>query len=284
MIALFAMPDDPAAIPAWLDRALLGPDLSSLVEELRVVHRPGAKPNLDAVLGTHRRAFLTRGFGALPKTVLRQLLRNPDLLLELPDAVYAEGSDFWFAEPLTAEEEARATTVANRVRAARPVETQPGRAWRWAERVWWAVAVAAAVVLTVVVVRPSAKPDEPLAAAAPGWGFNKIGELPRNVDSKTVYAKLADLADEWGKKPTDDRLALAKRLTEFRLGCSALQGATDLPLPPADVAWVKGRCREWATLIDGHLRDLDAGEDVPSVRVAAGETVARMAKELRDRS
>ena len=66
--------------------------------------------------------------------------------------------------------------------------------------------------------------------------------MPRDTDAKAVYAKLADLSDEWNKKPTEDRLALAKRLTEFRLGCSALQAANNLPLSAAEDAWLKGRC------------------------------------------
>lgn len=275
MIALLAMPEDPAAIPGWLDRQLLGPDLPSLVEELRVVHQPGAKPNLDAVLGDSTDQFLVGGFTALPRPVLRQLLRNPDLLLELPELVYAEGSDFWFAEPLDDDLAARAAKVAANVRVAIATQTrQSENRRRWVERAVWGLAIAAAVVVTVNLTTP----------APSGWGFNKIAQLPRTADAKTVYAKLADLADEWNKKPTADRDALAKRLSEFRLGCSKLQGATDLPLPPAEVAWLKGRCTEWASKIDDHLRDLDRTGDVTAVRTAATATATTIARELRERA
>lgn len=280
MIALLAMPEDPAAVPDWLDRQLLGPDLPALVAELRAVHRPGAKPNLTAVLGRHRQAFLDGGLSALPTAVRSSLLRNPDLLLELPDLLYAEGGDFWFDAPLTAEEEARAARVAANVAAALKSEPRRG-AGRWIERTGWVLAMAAAVMVAVFVTRGWEQRPEPVAAA--GWGFNKIAELPRDAGAKVVFAKLADLADEWGKKPTDDRLALAKRLTEFRLGCSVLQAA-DLPLPAAEARWVKGRCIEWAALIDGHLRDLDASGDVQAVRTAAKGTADAIARELRSRA
>lgn len=276
MIALLAMPEDPTALPGWLDGTLLGPDLPQLVEELRVVHRPGAKPNLDAVLGGSRDEFLARGFSALPRAVRSQLLRNPDLLLELPELVYRDGGHFWFAEPLPPDEQARSEQVAANVYAAlRSAEPRRTSGGRWAERVGWVAALAAAVVVAVTVFGSG--------TASAGWGFNKIAELPRTGGAKAVYAKLADLADEWNKKPTDDRLSLAKRLTEFRLGCSALQAATDLPLPAAEVAWLKTRCREWSDRIDGHLRDLDATGDVAAVRAAATATAVSIARELRER-
>ena len=145
------------------------------------------------------------------------------------------------------------------------------------ERAAWVAALAAAVLVAVTVFAPAPGPSPT------GWGFNKIAELPRDTDAKAVYAKLADLSDEWNKKPTDDRLALAKRLTEFRLGCSALQAANDLPLSAVEVAWLKGRCAEWANRIDGHLRDLDATGDVAAVRAAATATAAGIARELRER-
>lgn len=61
--------------------------------------------------------------------------------------------------------------------------------------------------------RDRVRPGPGPAPSPTGWGFNKIAELPRDTDSKAVYAKLANLSDEWNKMPTDDRLALAKRLS-----------------------------------------------------------------------
>lgn len=278
MTALLAMPDDPTGLPGWLDRTLLGPHLPQLVAELRTVHRPGPTPQLDAVLGDDREAFLTGGFAAVSPNVRRNLLRNPNLLHELAELAFADGGDHWLGDPLDPLEQARAEKVAANVHAARLAETrQPVR--RWFERAGLVLATAAAVLLAVTVF--TAGKDVPPVASA-GWGFAKIAELPRDAGAKAVFAKLADLADEWGKKPAADRLALAKRLTEFRLGCSALQAA-DLPLPAAESLWVKGRCTGWAALIDGHLRDLDATGDVPAVRAAATATAEAIARELRER-
>jgi len=279
MIALLAMPDDPVAIPEWLDGALLGSDLPQLVAELRAVHRPGPTPQLDAVLGDDRETFLTGGFSALRPNVRRSLLRNPDLLPELAELVFAEGGDHWLGGPLDPLEQARAAKVAANVHAARLAETRkPAR--RWFERAGFGLAIAATVLLAVTV--SNGRKDNPPVASA-GRGFNKINELPRDSDAKTVFTKMADLADEFDSKPTDDRLALATRLTEFRLGCSALQDAK-LPLSATESEWVKLRCQDWAAEIDKHLRDLDRTGDVPAVRTAAAATATAIARELRERA
>ena len=277
MIALLAMPEDPTAIPAWLDRQLLSPDLPGLVEELRIVHRPGRKPDLGDVLGQHRQAFLDGGFSALPRAVRSQLLRNPDLLPEVSELVFAEGGDFWFADPFDSDMEARKTAVAHHVHRAMFTEL------RRPPRTWWryaavSLAAAAAVLLPVMLFNGDAPTPKPT-----GWGFAKVAQLPRNANSKTVYTELAQLADEWNKKPTPDRHALARRLTEFRLGCSDLIAA-DLPLSESETDWVKDRCREWAALIDAHLRDLDATGDVGRVRADSTATASNIARELRTRA
>lgn len=274
MTALLAMPDDPTAIPGWLDGMLLGAELPDLVAELRHVHRPGPPPPLAAVLGRSREVFLAGGFAAVPSATRKDLLRNPDVLSELAELVFTEGGEHWLGGPLAPLEQARAEKVAANVSAALR-SAEPRRGSGWAERVGWVAAMAAAVLVAVTAFGTG--------SASAGWGFAKIAELPRTGGAKAVYAKLADLADEWNKKPTADRLALAKRLTEFRLGCSALQAA-DLPLPAVESRWVKDRCTEWAALLDGHLRDLDATGDVPAVRVAATATAAGIARELRGRN
>ena len=135
-----------------------------------VLHKPGAKPNLDAVLGDSRDAFLERGFAALPRPVLRQLLRNPDLLLELPDLVYREGSNAWFSAPLNPLEQARAEKVAANVHAALTAESRRGSGRRWVERAARVAALAAAVLVAVTVFAPGPGPAP--GPSPTGWGFN----------------------------------------------------------------------------------------------------------------
>jgi hypothetical protein len=275
VIALFAMPEDPAEIPGWFTTHLLGPELPAVVGELRAYHRPGPPPTLNAVLGSHRAIFLERGFDALPRDVLSRLLRNPDLLLELPELVYAEGGRVWFASPLSAEEQRRAANVADRAHAA--LLAGPRRPSGWWKYAGVCIATAAAVLLAVWV-----GGGFRTAPAPSGWGFAKLKQVPRG-EPKVTFSELAALVGEWGNKPPTDRESLAKRLSEFRLGCSQLQAA-DLGLPPADSDWLKGRCVAWSAALDGHLRTLDETGDTAAVLAAASETVRGIRGELLQRA
>ena len=276
MIALFAMPDDPAKIPGWLTAHLLGPELPAVVAELRAAHRPGSSPGLDAVLGDHRAAFLAGGFAALPRPVLSNLLRNPDLLLALPDLVCAEGGRVWFAGPLDPAEVARAARVADRVHAATLV--RPRRPSGWWKYAAVSLATAAAMLAAVYLGGGFRGP------VAPAWGLAKVKEVPRDAGPKAVFTKLAEFADEWHKKQPTDAAGLAKRLHEFRQGCTALQLADDLPLSTDDRVWLTGMCGEWAGQIDRHLRDLERTRDVSAVATAMKATASGMADDLRQRA
>jgi hypothetical protein len=279
MSRLLAMPDDPAALPGWLDRQLVGPHLPRLVAELRVLHRPGPKPELGAVVGRHRAGFLEGGFATLPRPVLSQLLCNPDLLAELAPVVFAEGGDYWFSRPPDPALEGRAERVAGRVLdRVRNEPARPRARRRWLEYAAVSFATAAAVLLAINLVPPG------ITKAGPGWGFAKIHDLPRSGGPRAVYAKLADLADEWGGKHPADPPALAQRLIEFRHGCAALQLASDLPLSDDERRWVKLRCGDWAAEFDRHLRTLEQSGDTERVWAAASDTVRRISAELRGRA
>lgn len=280
MIALLSMPDDPEALLRWLDKQLVGPHLDDLVAELQAVHRPGPAPELAAVLGGHWDVFMNGGFAALPPQVVGDLLRNPSLLRELSERVFEEGGNHWFGTTLSPEEEFRARRVAAAVAAQLQKRTAPAVRLRpWLSYVGVALATAAAV---LVAMNLGGGLRTPAPAPAPSWGFAKVNQLARD-DPKAIFAALADLAQEWGKKPTDDRASLARRLSEFRLGCSTLQ-ATDLGLPADDAQWLRRRCLDWSAAIDRHLRELDETGDVAAVRAAVLQTINGIVTELRQRA
>lgn len=262
-----SMPDDPAAVPGWLERQLVGPNLPQLVAELAVFHGEGTARDLNSVLGDSRNTLLASGFAHVPRRVLKTLLTSPTLLFELQAEVMEFGGAHW-----------------DRLMGGTGPLAEPRRAVRslgWLRTVGLMAATAAAVLVAVYLGGGFQRP--PASGSDPGWGFAKVQQLPRDGGSKAVFPKLAELADEWGNKPTDDRVALAKRFTEFLFGCSALQAA-DLNLPPQESAWLKDRLLVWSDEMSGHLRDLDTTGDVLAVRAAADRTVAKISAELRQRA
>jgi hypothetical protein len=274
---LLTIPDAPGQLAGWLERQLVGLDLRRLVAELEAVHGPAPQVPLRQTLGPHLARIVQGGLGGLPPEVMRRLLRQPLLLLELHEFVLVEGGHYW--ESVLAG----SPRLEERVeRGRRHVETlahgrrtlAPGKADR---RAWLGVVLALAAGLLLLVGvwwqwRPS---------PASGWGWDRPGALAANRTREEYLTGLADGANEWFNKRPETPQALAKRLNEFRAGCSTLILAEHGPLTPDDRTWLRGKCRAWAKKLDGHLADLEAGKDVEAVRGEADATVNQLIKALR---
>src|SRR2546421_7439834 len=98
-MTLYALdiPDDPAQLPGWLERHLVGLDLGALVAELAAVHgaAPGGGPPIQELLGGSLELVPTRGLRAVPPVVLKQLLVQPHRLLDLQEWVLSRGGPYW---------------------------------------------------------------------------------------------------------------------------------------------------------------------------------------------
>lgn len=298
-VMFLTLPDDPADLPAWLDDHLFDPSLPQLVAELRVLHgRPGSPTQLADVLGANADRVLDHGLAYLPRPALSQLLRQPELLIELRDLAITAGGPYWDHVGTDTELRAIADRVTDRVKRTiatdSPVPSR-GRSRGWTHAIT-TLATAAAVLVAVYLSdgfrdRPVPAPtatsefrDQPSPAptATSGWGFARVNELPADADDRAVLDRLAVLAGEWSKKRPDTPVALAERLTEFRAGCAAIQ-LSELGLSPDTARWLKARCADWSAEIDGHLRSLEATHDVAAVRSATDVTVAGIVAELQAR-
>jgi hypothetical protein len=289
MSPVLTIPDDPAALPGWLDRQLLGSDLDRLAAELTEINRPPSTvPVLDDVLGTDAPRVLSDGLDALPRSSLSLLLRYPTLLGELRDRVLIDGGPYWDAILADDDDLAASERVASRAQQTLGIGPPTTRARlgppRWVGTVATMFATAAAVLLAVYLGGwLQLRGPQPLQVAGVGWGFAKVRDLPRDAGDAATLTALADLAKQWSKKRPETALDLAHRLAEFREGCAAIQ-LVDLPLSGPQQEWVRSRCVEWAAEIDTHMRTLEKDRDVIAVRAAADLTAQRIETELRDRA
>lgn len=102
-ITLAAADAEPADRARWLERALVGLDLSTVVTELvslnsRPVTVEAAPPDVvRSWLGTDSATVLERGLGFLPRRKLDELFRNPGLLVGLQELALTEGGPYWDA-------------------------------------------------------------------------------------------------------------------------------------------------------------------------------------------
>lgn len=279
------LPETQRELVAWLESHLLGMQLGDLVSELQAVHGTRSDaPSLEQVCGGKLANVLQYGLGTLEIERLRLLLEHPQLLLLLQDEIVQRGGEHWMQRPLRREEEVALASqwkLLESVMSPPVVTPAPATAPRsWMERSAIAAILSAAATLAIAF----SLRDRLVPAPAAGWGWEKPGALAVNVPPREYLNHLADAAQDWFKKRPENAPDLARRIVQFRQGCSTLILAEHSALAPADRDWLRERCRAWATKLDGHLTAIEAGEDVAVVRAAADETVNKLIKAIRDRA
>ncbi|HZZ71319.1 MAG TPA: hypothetical protein VFE24_03645 [Pirellulales bacterium] len=287
------IPDEPTDLPLWLERRLVGLDLAALVAELSAVHGPaaGPEPSLAKVLGDRRAAVLSDGLTVLPDEALQQLLRHPALLLDLQDAVLSAGESYW--SDVAQQEPLRLRSARGKRRLERflaeaeageapAIAARPRHAARWFAHPAVVGLAAAAAILIGVFLWGQTRSNGPGGAVA--WGWAKPGGIPQATSREAYLNGLADSADQWFKQRPTEPAPLAKRINEFRQGCSALLLSEHKPLPAADKAWLLERCRAWAGKLDAQLAALENGQDVATVEAATDEIAHKLSDALRTRA
>jgi hypothetical protein len=274
-MGILDFPDDPAAIASWLEKKLVGVELSRVVAELELVHGVSGvesqrRPS-DPIGERWWSDVLKQGLGVLPRTVLSALLRQPRLLLDLQARVLLEGGPYW--EKLNREDPAIARYVdtskknlATIFREVPPVQGsstvpyQPRAADRKGRglRLFAALATMAATIASGVWFVEHTEPTgRRPAAASPGeWGWSRPEAFAKAATPREYLERLADLASEWFKvRPvSDDPESFALRLGEFRAACTRLLMAKHESVTPDDRAWLLERCRRWSKSLDD-IRD-----------------------------
>ena len=288
----FEIPDDPAALATWVERQLTGLNLAAVASELTAVHGPAdSGGSVRDVLGDNLHRVLQSGLGTVPAKDVQKLLVEPALLLEMHGIISAQGGEYWdrigrsLPEVDAHVERGRRQLkqfLANEAPTTSSIRSAVPRGARvsWYRRpMFVSLATAASVLLVVFLWQLSA--PKPLGVR---WGWNRPESMAANATPSHYLNGLADAADEWFNKRPDHAADLARRLNEFRQGCSTLILAQHQPLAAKDREWLVEKCRAWAAKLDKHLTDLEAGQEPLKVRAEADETVQRLIQALRDRA
>lgn len=292
-LLLANLPDEPDQVRAWLDRQLVSPSLPQLAGELAACHGvedTDARRAAD-VLGVEHAQLLAEGARSLSDSALKELLTQPRVLLDLQADVLAAGGPYW--QSVTTDEATEASLREGRQQlkgwieaAAAPAATLtlPQRSANRTPHFAGLMALAAAMLVAGWLGRMTADPAPAPTVASTGWGWSAADALDPDLDRSAYLTKLADGATKWSAKRPETPAALAKRITEFRAGCSRLILAEHKPLPADDAAWLREKCLAWAEKIDGHLLALEKGEAPLTVREAMDETVEKLTAALRARA
>ena len=121
-------------------------------------------------------------------------------------------------------------------------------------------------------------------------------KVARDLPTLTVLALVRAL-EETGDESTasnllrsrinerpDDVLALARRVSQMRTGCTRLILSEHPSLSAADSRWLVAQCRAWGSKFDAAVGELEAGTDPRQIRAEVDDLVARLVQELRGRA
>ncbi|MCI0683315.1 MAG: hypothetical protein L0Y71_14525 [Gemmataceae bacterium] len=137
-------------------------------------------------------------------------------------------------------------------------------------RLWFVRAAWAASLLIVVgIVGLTIFRGNELAATF--WGWQDPDVFRADLGAAEYYKKsIAAPARQWYDRRPEDRRALARRLTEFRYGCTVLLLAEHKPLIAGEREWLLEKCREWAARCEDLLHEIeDTATDAMAVRAKA---------------
>lgn len=306
-LTAFTIPDDPAALPKWLERRLLAPDFGKFVAELTATFPKAEEASAEELLGDWYAPALEDGFAEVPVKRLRRLLQRPSCLLELQEAILTEGGPHWDAvaktadgfEPAVAKGKAALDRLfaepppksSPKVKAGAPasptVERRPAKQPR-TYKAWAMVATALAACLLLTVgylAWPDEDPSKRGKFEQVAWGWGRPGGLHPQAANRVEYLNgLAQSADQWFETRPGNSAAVAQRITELRSGCSKLILSNYGPLPPAEKDWLIGKCREWAKEMDAQLAALEGGADAVAVRDAMDATMKTVVTTLREKA
>lgn len=198
MIRALEIPTEHADRLLWLERELVGPDLTCLVTELSAL-ATGANPAADATMLIDDPRVLEKGLDWMSPEELEALIGQPDSLITLQRRVLAEGSAYWYrvAPPTdmwksASIERTRAAIgrVADPDTLVQPVtDLSAGRNRQVASAFVAALATAAVMLLTVDAWRPGRDPlqgqrlaaNAPAPPAEPGGVASPVEETPAEV-------------------------------------------------------------------------------------------------------
>ena len=153
------IPDAADSLAPWLESHLLGLDLHQVVTELGIFGGSQNEPraSLQQILGEQTEEVLQLGLRSLSISKLRQLLRQPRLLLDLQRLVLDQGGAYWTSVPESSATRENRKTTWNLIQAKiqeespkpAPVRSTLRLSWLWGSAGW--ISAAAAIVFAVFV-------------------------------------------------------------------------------------------------------------------------------------
>ncbi len=302
-LLLSDIPETHELTAEWLERQLVGMELSQLVTELGAVHK--SKRSGDSVrtaLGDDAiNRVLQRGLKELSRDQLRKVMIQPFHLFELQELVFAYGGDYWRRRESELDLKQQVEADWRKMRAKLPVQTLPllpstPSGSRWLVPGLAGVLLGAALGFVGCYLwlngpefplkpRTQSNVTSPPQVASSAWGWNKPDAVTAAATPQAYLDRLAALAEEWkavvpSASTPNRKLQLLIRLLELRAGCTRLS-ETNHPVPPEQQKKLKATALQWCEKIDVLTQNTQKVDDITDVMPFIERFLADVVGELR---
>ena len=116
------------------------------------------------------------------------------------------------------------------------------------------------------------------------WGWMSKHAVQPDLPARQYLEQLATSVEEWFDEQPTERVALAKRINEFKAGCDRLIATKHEPLSSKDQEWLNSRCVNWSRRLAYLSRRMDyATPNLDEIATSTGDLVRLVAKVLRER-
>jgi len=279
-LILSDLPETHEQSALWLERQIVGMELSRLVTELAALHG-AARPteSVRTVLASDIHRVLSGGLQTLSTEQLRKVMVQPFHLFELQELVFSHGGPYWRAKESELDLRQRVEADWRRLKAAlpsdpaKPLPPPPtGRA-----RLILGGVLCLLLGSTLGFVgcylwlngpefppKPHSQTAEKPTSTA--WGWNKPDAVSKADSPQEYLNRLATLVEEWStvvpaENAPNRKLQLVIRLLELRSGCTRLS-FTEHPLPAEQRDKLKASAIDWCEKIDELVQKVQKANDV----------------------
>ena len=290
------IPDSLAETGIWLDDLLVSPDLVDTIVELEILagDRLTKIQSLDGVLAGSENRVYESGLASANESVIRSLLRQPSLLLELQEKVMMNGGKYWQEKTNHAYSTTNAGVVLRGLGAdvssastsapvdsskpSQVVTTKSNEGWNQKQVFGLVAALAAALLVMVSIWQPWGQGS---TVAKANWGFSKSGLLSSDTSEAEMLEQLVDASASWHNKTPASKEQLEKRLREFDQGCKMLLNS-DLPqLSATNRRAVHNACEDCRSAIAQQLSALKSGAGLAKVQAGSDKAIDQLTSSLR---
>ena len=268
MVQLLDIPEDDAELGLWLESLLVSRDFGDLVSQLAFLRQglpPVESPNISEET---KEAIIKNGLSEVSQDQRRQLFKSPELLIELNERIFENGSQYWMSklEPshaaedqffentaasifgtLSSSESQNDVTELSSVAKSAPSSSGVSR------RQLLAMAASILAIVCGVYLFQSAGPQSNTP-----WGWQSAQAMPKGASANEYFLSLGGSAEEWFDQKSTTADMLASNLQSLSNGCQRLIDAPHGALSSDQRAWLIEKCGAWKKDIDQLLADAKA--------------------------